>query len=1140
MARFRVLALSLSILSLLVLSTFCFAAQADRITGAIATGTTVRLSSGVPMLARPQFDQGAVDPSMKLEYITLLTTPTAAQKKAINKLLADQQNPHSANYHKWLTPQQYADRFGLSQTDMAKLVGWLQSQGFTIERTANARNWIAFSGTAAQVESTFQIEIHNFKVKDEVHFANTRPAAIPAALQGIVTGFRGFNNIRPKAQNRRAVPAYSFSGGNYQFIAPGDITTIYDAATLYNAGINGSGQKLAVMGETGIFQSDLTNFRQSFGLSAISCTTSSDVITACNTSNFKYVLVNGTATEIYGDLPEADLDIEWSGATAPGAQVIYVTANSNSGTTWDSWYYAVDNQSTLGESVITMSYTSPCELAEDPTGTGEFTFPGDEAELAQANLEGITFMNSSGDTGVAECDYQASIADYGYQPAYPASSQYVTGVGGTLIPYTEYGSTYWNTSNTGNGGSAKSYIPEQAWNDSLEFAIFCEANQSVSFCSGNGVGGGPLLTDWDIMQEDVIGIAAGGGGPSNCVTQDSNFVCQGGFPQPSWQASLDVNAINPNGDGMTTTPSRFTPDVSLLASANWPGYIVCTQLSTSGGGSTCDSPSTGVADMLTQCITNQNGNYCSIYGGTSISSPIFAGMMALLNQYVVAHGIQATPGLGNVNPMLYSLAANNGTNGAFNPVTTSSSGSYSIGAFCDPGTPASGLNGEAWPAALQCPSSGTNLIGFNTYDFDATTKYNLAVGLGSVNISHLAAAWSGSTLDATTTVVTSDLNPSNLGDTVTFTATVTTAGTNTPTGTVTFKDGNTTLGTGTLGAPVGNGIVNSATATYATSALQPGTHSITGSYGGDSNNAASTSSPLSQVVNAPDFTVTNTGASTSTVLAGVATGPVYGFTVTPGGGQSQFAATVNFSCAFFPGDPTLTNASCTFNPASIPAGTPGIAGVPVTVSVTTAGPNSIDQMRRQQRKRADSRMPWLPMSLPLAGVVMAGFAGRKRSKHFLSGSLCLALVMAGFLVACGGGNSTPAVTVGVSPSAATLFPNDGADGWPAQAVGFTATVSNSTNTAVTWSLSSSVSCSGNPSPCGTVDSSGNYTAPTIASGLPSHVTVTATSQADTTKSASSAVTLSPTTVPGTYTMTVTVTESVTSHNLTPAPTVVVQ
>ncbi len=1106
MARIRLAALSLSILSILVLYTPSYAAPTDRI-GAITSGPTVRFASGVPLQARPEFDQGAVDPAMKMGYLTLLTKPTAAQQKAINKLLADQQNPHSASYHKWLTPEQYADRFGLSQSDMNKLAGWLQAQGFTIVRTARARNWVAFSGTAAQVEAAFQTPIHNFKTGGEIHFSNTSPAVIPSALSGIVTGVRGLSNFRPQSQARRAVPAYSFSGGNYQFISPGDITTIYDVATLYGSGIDGTGQKLAVMGETGIYQSDLTNFRQNFGLSAISCTTSNDIITACNTSHFKYVLVNGTATQIYGDLPEADIDLEWSGATAPGAQVIYVTSNANNGTTWDSWYYAVDNNVAP---VITMSYTSPCELAEDPFGTGEFSIASDEAELAQANIQGITFMNSSGDTGVAECDYQASLAEFGYAAAYPASSQYVTGVGGTLIPYTEYGSTYWTTSNGTGGGSAKSYIPEEAWNDSLEFAIFCEANQSTGFCTGNGVGSGPLLTDWDIMQENVIGIAAGGGGISNCSGEDANGVCNAGFGQPTWQAGLDLNSINPNGLGQTTSPARFSPDVSLLASANWPGYIVCTQI-TPGSGSTCDSPTTGIQDMLTQCIVNQNFNYCSIYGGTSVSAPIFAGMVTLLNQYVVTNGIQANPGLGNVNPTLYALAADNATNGAFNPVTTANTGSYSIGAFCDPGQPVSGITGDPWPAALQCPSSGTNLIGFNTFDFDATTKYNLAVGLGSVNLSHLAAAWSVSGLSSTTTSVASSLNPSNLDDSVTFTATVTTSGTNVPTGTVTFKDGTTTLGTGTLGC-VCDGIINSATTTFTTSSLAAGTHAITALYNGDSNNSTSSGSlDPPQIVDEQDFQFSGTVSDPAAADPGQTTTTSMTIQAV---GSSTFLDTVTYSCSGLP-----TGATCSFNPTSgtIVSGTASPQTVQITVNTSGPFQGAAGGGVRSRRRRAQNQQPrlWLPLTLPLAGIFFVGLAGRGMRRRYQVAGLCLMVVFAGFLIACGGGGSSPApVAVSVSPgSVNTLWPN--LSGAPLQAQQFTANVTGTSNSAVTWAISSGGTDD-------SISSSGLYTAPT--STPPGAVTITATSQADTSKHGNATVTIKTPTPSGPSTVTVTVKE----------------
>lgn len=1087
----------LSALLALAFTSICFAASPDRITAPIAAAKAVRLSHGVPMAAKPKFDRGRVSPSLNLPYITLLTVPSPTQQKALTKLIADQQNPHSASYRKWLKPEEYADQFGLSPNDINKLTTWLKSQGFTIVRTARGRNWIAFSGTAGQVQNAFRTDIHTFEVDGETHFANTMPASIPAALSGIVTGFRGMNNFRPKSQAHRAQPGYTFpyNGGNYLFISPGDVAAIYDVNALYTAGIDGTGMTLAVMGQTGIYQSDLTNFRQNFGLSAINCTTSTDIITACNTSNFQYVLVNGTATTVYGDLAEADIDVEWSGATARNAQVIYVTAtDSSGGGVWDSWYYAVDNDVAP---IITMSYTTPCELAEaSNTGTGEFTFTSDEAELAQANSEGITFMNSSGDSGAAECDYQTNIAVYGYAVAYPASSQYVTGVGGTSIPAispNEYGATYWNLTNGTDGASALGYIPEQPWNDAQEFGLECAANPTSSFCQNYGI------TDWASAQT-AVGISSGGGGVSNCTTIDANGVCTGGFPQPSWQA-VNISAVNPSGLGqVNSTPTRLTPDVSLLASPNFPGYLICTQVNgSSGGGSSCDSPTTGISDMLTGCFAGTGP--CTIYGGTSVSSPVFAGMVALLNQAVNGAG---SPGLGNINPTLYTLAAANSTNKAFNPVTTDSSGAYSNGAWCSAGTPTSGVSGDPWPPALQCPSSGPSFIGFNAYDADSTTNYNLVTGLGSVDLNNLASAWPTTPLSATNITVVSSENPAVQGDSVTLTATVTTTGSNLPTGSVTFYNGSSVLGTGVLGAGGRQGTVGgSQVATFTTTTLPVGSDTITATYyGGDANNATSTSQPLTETVNS-SFTLS---APTAPAPAPAGTATTSTFTVTPTGGT--FSSAVTFSCNGLP-DATV---SCGFSPTQIASGTLGAQSI--TLTITTSGPNT-SSSRSVIRRRADNRSPWLPLSLPLAGVVVAGFAGRKRSKYAMAAGLCAALLMAGLLIACG--NSTPAISVSsVTGNPASLYPNysSGGDTWKLQQSQLSATVTNdSSNAGVTWSAS-----------VGSIDSTGLYTAPTAAEGLPGSVTITATSVKDTTKSATGTLTLTPATVPGTYNITVTATQ----------------
>ncbi len=117
-------------------SSLSYAVVPDRIPGALTGGATVPLKGNVHHKALPQFDQGPADPSLHLGYMTLLTIPTPAQQKALTQLLADQQNRKSPNYHKWLTADQWADRFGLSRGDVAKITSWLKSQGFTVNSVA--------------------------------------------------------------------------------------------------------------------------------------------------------------------------------------------------------------------------------------------------------------------------------------------------------------------------------------------------------------------------------------------------------------------------------------------------------------------------------------------------------------------------------------------------------------------------------------------------------------------------------------------------------------------------------------------------------------------------------------------------------------------------------------------------------------------------------------------------------------------------------------------------------------------------------------------------------------------------------------------------------------------------------------------
>jgi hypothetical protein len=423
-------------------------------------------------------------------------------------------------------------------------------------------------------------------------------------------------------------------------------------------------------------------------------------------------------------------------------------------------------------------------------------------------------------------------------------------------------------------------------------------------------------------------------------------------------------------------------------------------------------------------------------------------------------------------------------------------------------------------------------LGYSASKFDATTNYNLVTGLGSVDAYNLAGAWVGSGLAATTTTLTSSPNPSNYGTSVTFTATVTTTGSTAPTGNVTFYDGTTSLGTGTLSTVAGAQV-----ATFATSTLAPPTQAITAAYAGDSINAASTSAILTQNIAAPTLTSSNP-TTPAPVLAGGSTTSTFAVSPTSAG---TFVAAVTFvpPCNGLP-DATVTCSINTgqANPAQIAAGS---GPTLVTLTIKTTGPNTSSASNKPQR-RADNRSPWLPLALPLAGIVMVGFAGRKMTKYSVIAPLCVSLVLLGLLVACGGSSSPPpvAVNVALAPgSSSTVFPNYAADAWPSQSANFTATVTNTTNTAVNWSLSSAVSCTAASSPCGSITSAGAYTAPTIAAGLPTKVTIIATSQADSTETGQAVENITPTTVPtavvgAPYSITVTASEGGVASNTTSA------
>lgn len=536
-----------------------FAQPQDRITSFIDEDHRFTLRGNTHPMAVAQNDSGPVATDFPMEHMLLTLLPDSEQMAALDRLLEEQQNPESPYYHQWVSPEQFGERFGVSDSDIAQVVGWLAGHGMQIEAITAGRRSIIFSGTAAQVEAAFHTAIHLYRIGEhgEVHSANAQDPSIPAALAQVVGGVVSLHNFvsqplhGPVQNGPVQKPSPEFTSGGAHYLAPEDFATIYDVNPLYQQSINGGGQSIAIVGRSNLKLADIAQFRTFFGLPA----------------NNPQIIVNGTDPGIVSanEETEADLDVEWSGAVGRNATIKFVVSkstNSSDGVDLSAQYIVNNNLAPIMSTSFGL-----CEASLGSSGNSFLN-----ALWKQAAAQGITVLVSAGDNGAAGCDSaSAATATHGRAVNGLCSTAYDICVGGTEFNDGANPSLYWAGSNaSGTQSSALSYIPEVVWNESAP---------------GEGL--------W-----------ATGGGASML------------YAKPSWQAGAGVPA-----DG-----KRDVPDVALTA-AGHDGYLMF-----------------------------QEGSLY-VVGGTSASSPSFAGVMALAVQH--AAGRQ-----GNANTVFYSLAAKQHAGGA--------------------------------------------------------------------------------------------------------------------------------------------------------------------------------------------------------------------------------------------------------------------------------------------------------------------------------------------------------------------------------------------------------------------------------------------------------------------------------------------
>lgn len=832
-----------------------------RVTQTVDDSNRFTLKGNVHPMARTQFDRGAVVDSQPASHMALALKRSDEQEAALRQLLDQQQDKTSPNYHKWLTPDQFGKQFGPADTDIQAVTDWLTSRGFTNVKVSSGRTRVEFSGNIGQVQNAFQTQIHHYMVNGAMHMANVSDPQIPAALAPVVRGVAHLNDFRPRSQARRlgafrrskdtgeVKPLFTFNGCGSgttaqpcYAVGPGDFAKIYNAPATINSALPGTGVTIAIVQDSNINVADVTQFRSLFGLPA-----------TFSTSN---IILNGPDPGIQGpdsatdDEIEADLDVQWAGAVAPGATVDLVVSEDSESVgmfgTDLSAIYIVDNNFAP---ILSESFGA-CEASIGASAEAIYV------DLwQQAAAQGITAILSSGDSGSAGCDPTSTaanpdVATQGIAVSGLASTAYNLALGGTDFQNNIQAngtSQFWNATNGSNGSltqtSAKGYIPEATWNDSCASSA---TSSNLTTCTTAIINADSGANSPNLG----IDLVAGGGGPSNLNAK------------PLFQSGIT---------GMPSANFRQVPDISLFSGNGFNGsfYVICQQDANSAQGGNNGSCN----------LTNDNFLDFQGVGGTSAAAPTFAGIMAMVIQK------NSLARQGNANYVLYQLYKNN----AAGTICTSAASPAASCIFYD--TVAGNTSVACAGGSTNCSNTSTaaNQYGVlidpthaNTPAFTTTTGYDNATGLGSVNINNLVNAWS---------------SVGFLTDTVTLTG---------PSGTVqhgtnqTFQISvNPTMATGSValvatppsGTPVGIGsfsentaiTLSSGLATINTNQLPGGVGvQVVASYSGDGTYRSKTSAPM---------TLTVTPEASSTAV---------GFVTFPGGNPSvsKTAASVQYGSSY--------------------------------------------------------------------------------------------------------------------------------------------------------------------------------------------------------------------------------------------------
>jgi len=602
------------------------------ITGAIDENVLFTLRGNTrPEAFVRDFDQGPVPDSMPMEYMELQLRRPLWLQQQFDQFLNEQVTKGSPNYHHWITQEELGERYGLAQQDIDALTGWLQSKGFHIDQVLPSRMVVAFTGTAGQVRAAFHTDIHYLMVNGQRHFANTRDEQIPEALAPAVVGVVSLHDFRPHPM-AKLVPNYNYAGcttlptnpGTCYALTPADFQVIYNINPVLRQGLTGTGQVIAVVEDSDTYSTDVATYRNTFLSKYSGTVTTVHPGTGC------------TDPGANADDSESDLDAEVAGIAAPNATILVATCTD---TATFGGLIAIQNYSSYitKPNIFSMSY-GQCEAVNGAASNAAFS-----TAYQSVQASGVAVFVSTGDGGSSQCSQNYLAGYWGIGISAYAATQYNVAVGGTdfedtwnaskgTAPNNVPVSTYWNSTNGAVYGSAKSYIPEIPWNQSCASYLvttyvpggYTQSYGSSGFCNNANVLNSNN-TNPNYAYHSYQTTSGGAGGPSGCFTgvpsnnQSPNYpsapyaayvsgTCAGN-PKPAFQSGIFGNPA----DGV-----RDIPDVSLFASSGaWGHFVPICWSDTTNGGTAC---------------TAGTPSAWSGFGGTSIATPVMAGIQALINQ----------------------------------------------------------------------------------------------------------------------------------------------------------------------------------------------------------------------------------------------------------------------------------------------------------------------------------------------------------------------------------------------------------------------------------------------------------------------------------------------------------------------------